>query len=1273
MTSSPASSTLSSPTASQLVFALTNVYSQFSFKLSSDGSKYKLWRRIFLDMCKGAKVYGHITGKFKPATDNDEDWEAIDSRIKSWFYSTCDANLLQIISSDDYALADCDSKIDEIELVMQILRQLPPSYHSIVDVITNTKPFPSFLEAKNMLLLHESREESVEPHTDTPLTFSAALYSSTPSAPNGKPKNKSNKGRNFGQVASKGGGGNTNVSASSHSFAGTQGHSQPYFGNSPGQVPPAQPGLLGAPPVQSFGAGAPQSFPTMFSAPQHPSPHTFLPPPVPSSPYLYGQHQSPHPVPVLSAYGQPMQHSTPVPPPPQPSFGGHASQYTDLSSVFQAMSVQPPQDNNFYMDTGASRHMTFNQGTMHSLTPCNSSFIQVGNGAVVPARYIGQCKLPFSPWPLMLKNVLVSDKLIKNLISVRRFTIDNSVSVEFDPFGFTVKDLKTGSFLQRCDSDHHDLYPVLPPSPQSAVASANVVVSFDVWHRRLGHPGAAVFQFLLSRKFITCSSQNSSLCHACQLGKHCRLPFSLSATKTSRVFELIHSDLWTSPVTSLSGFKYYVLFLDDYSHFLWVFPLRAKSELSAPSALLITPYARLSSKPLSRPNSGLRPSFLLFTPSPSASSAEPSQPPAPAATSGHPMTTRSRTGSLKPKQIFNPLVTSDISPIPRSTVGFLWISSAQTDLRIISDLSKPRWFDIPHRLIKLIKTNAVSGGCGVASPPPPYRNGRLNIRRPPTPLVIANPRRRHRLSTPSVTTNLVVIRSAIGINAITTIMVVFGLAMVQSAAVCHHTPPYDATIATGRRLTDHRRPPQLLVVAVLSPYHRSGGVSPTATTIPTRPVVLAGVWVDNQRRHHHAGGAVVVQPLPIWSSQALYGLKQAPRAWYHRFAVYLSSLGFLSSKTDTSLFTYHRGSDTIYLLLYVDDIILTASSPTLISMVISKLSSEFPMSDLGPLSFFLGIAASRSRSGLFLSQSAFAQEILARADMVSCNPCSTPADTRTKLAVDGEPVPDPTLYRSLAGALQYLTFTRPDIAYAVQQVCLFMHDPRLTHLNALKRILRYLKGTLSHGLHIKASVVDRLVAYSDADWADCPNTRRSTSGFCVYLGDNLVSWSSKRQHVVSRSSAEAEYRGIANVVAETAWLRNLLLELCCPLSRATVVFCDNVSAMYLASNPVQHQRTKHVEIDLHFVRERVAIGHVRVLHVPSAYQYADIFTKGLPSSLFLDFRDSLNIRVPPDQTTGCPDPHLRICSGSRFKNQGSGSVWKDLVYGIHFLANGVQP
>ncbi|GJT00677.1 ribonuclease H-like domain-containing protein [Tanacetum coccineum] len=256
--------------------------------------------------------------------------------------------------------------------------------------------------------------------------------------------------------------------------------------------------------------------------------------------------------------------------------------------------------------------------------------------------------------------------------------------------------------------------------------------------------------------------------------------------------------------------------------------------------------------------------------------------------------------------------------------------------------------------------------------------------------------------------------------------------------------------------------------------------------------------------------------------------------------------------------------------------------------------------------FYIG---SLSTSGLFFSQSKSVEEILERAHMQHCNPCRTPVDIKSKLGSNGDPISDPTLYRSLAGALQSLTFTRPDISYAVQQVCLYMHDPREPHFTALKRILRYVRGTVAFGLQLHASSTAQLTAYTDADWAGCPVT-------------------------LSRSSAEAEYRGVANVVAETAWLRNLLLELHAPLTTATLVYCDNVSAVYLSTNPVQHQRTKHIEIDIHFVRDYVASGQVRVLHVPSRFQYADIFTKGLPSALFCDFRTSLNVRSPPVTTVG---------------------------------------
>nr|GEX99497.1 ribonuclease H-like domain-containing protein [Tanacetum cinerariifolium] len=232
--------------------------------------------------------------------------------------------------------------------------------------------------------------------------------------------------------------------------------------------------------------------------------------------------------------------------------------------------------------------------------------------------------------------------------------------------------------------------------------------------------------------------------------------------------------------------------------------------------------------------------------------------------------------------------------------------------------------------------------------------------------------------------------------------------------------------------------------------------------------------------------------------------------------------------------------------------------------------------------------------------------------MVNCNSSRTPVDSESKLGADGDPIFDPILYQSLAGSLQYLTFTRPNISYAVQQVCLYMHDLREPYFSALKRILRYVRGTLDYGLQLFSSSTTDLVAYSDADWAGFPTTRRSTSGYCVFIGNNLLSWSVKRQPTLSRSSAEAEYRGVANAVTETCWLRNLLRELHTPLSSTTLVCCDNVSAVYLSSNPVQHHRTKHIEIDIHFVRDLVTVGQVRVLHVPSRYQFADIFTKGFP-------------------------------------------------------------
>jgi hypothetical protein len=298
-------------------------------------------------------------------------------------------------------------------------------------------------------------------------------------------------------------------------------------------------------------------------------------------------------------------------------------------------------------------------------------------------------------------------------------------------------------------------------------------------------------------------------------------------------------------------------------------------------------------------------------------------------------------------------------------------------------------------------------------------------------------------------------------------------------------------------------------------------------------------------------------------------------------------------------------------LLYVDDIVLTASSTKLLQEIISNLSAAFAIKDLGPLHYFLGIQVRRTKDGFFLHQKHYAEDVLERAGMLNCKLAATPVDTKAKIsATDGDLLKDKTFYRSIASALQYLTLTRPDL---VQQACLHMHEPQDAHWTFVKRILRYVRATTRHDVRLRASTSTALTAYADADWAGCPDTRRSTSGFCVFLGGVLVSWSSKRQAVMSRSSAEAEYQGVANATTECCWLRNLLRELQVIVNKASIIFCDNVSAVYLSDNPVHHKRTKHVELDIHFVRERTALGQLRVLHVPTQHQFADIMMKGLPT------------------------------------------------------------
>ncbi|GJV82826.1 ribonuclease H-like domain-containing protein [Tanacetum coccineum] len=797
-----------------------------------------------------------------------------------------------------------------------------------------------------------------------------------------------------------------------------------------------------------------------------------------------------------------------------------------------------------------------------------------------------------------------------------------------------LEDFITRRVLLRCDSTG-ELYPVTKPS---TIPHAFLTSQYT-WHQRLGHPGSEVLRRLMSSDSISCNKEKLPvLCHACQLGKHVKLPFvSLSSSVTS-CFDIVHSDLWTSPIPSLSGFQYYVLFLDHYSQYVWVYPLMNKSDVLS-KFLLFRNYVRTQFKCEIKSfqcdhggefdNHAFHKLFndngIQFRFSCPRTSQQNGKSERMIRTINNLIRTLLFQAHLPPNYwtealnmavyLLNILPSRAIN----NEIPFTRLFGAQPDysvLRVFGCLCYPH-IDTNH---KLGPRATPSIFLGHAANHFGYRCLDLNTNK----IIIS----RHVTfdetvfpfpSTKSTTTpsyDFLDDSTDLISTIIRTAPITHVPALVHTPLVDVPTPPTPPTppspptpqsvpqivpehapsppndpptvsihpmVTRSRVGTTRPNPRYAGHVSTISPLPRPEGANIVRCMWLFRHKFLANGTLSRYKARLVANGSTQVKGVDVDEIlRSLYGLKQAPRAWFQRFAAYITTVGFTPSRCDSFLFIYRQVDDTTFLLLYVDDIVLTASSDRLLQQIIASLHREFSMTDLGALNYLLGIL---------------------RAHMVGCNSSRTPVDTESKLGDGGTP-----------------------------QVCLYMHDPQEPHFSALKRILRYVQGTLDYGLQLFSSTNDSLIAYSDADWAGCPTTRRSTLGYCVFLGNNLLSWSSKRQPTLSRFSAEAEYRGVANAVAETCWIRNLLCELHTPLSSATIVYCDNVSAVYLSSNLVQHQRTKHIEIDIHFVQDLVATGQVRILHVPSRFQYADIFTKGLPSALFDEFRDSLSVRCTPAPT-----------------------------------------
>ncbi|CAL2247309.1 unnamed protein product [Prunus armeniaca] len=333
--------------------------------------------------------------------------------------------------------------------------------------------------------------------------------------------------------------------------------------------------------------------------------------------------------------------------------------------------------------------------------------------------------------------------------------------------------------------------------------------------------------------------------------------------------------------------------------------------------------------------------------------------------------------------------------------------------------------------------------------------------------------------------------------------------------------------------------------------------------------------------------------------KALYGLKQAPRAWYKELHSFLLSHSFVNAISDASLFLFKNGTTVIYFLVYVDDLLITGNNSILVAKFIQLLVTRFSVKDLGSLHYFLGVEVLPTGTGLFLSQQKYIHDLLVNAKMNGAKAVSTPLSTTDSLMLhDGSPPTDAIPYRRLVGGLQYLSLTRPEISFA---------------------------GTISFGLHLCRRPSHRLYAFSDADWAGYCDDRKSTTSYVVYLGGNLISWSSRKQRSVSRSSTEAEYRAIAATTFELTWIQSLLRELGIPLPKPPVVSCDNIGAMFYCANPVLHSHMKHIDIDFQFVRDRVTRGLLRVSHVSTTDQLANALTKPLPRPRFHLLRSKIGV------------------------------------------------
>ncbi|RVX09376.1 Retrovirus-related Pol polyprotein from transposon TNT 1-94 [Vitis vinifera] len=889
-----------------------------------------------------------------------------------------------------------------------------------------------------------------------------------------------------------------------------------------------------------------------------------------------------------------MAQSSDSPLPQPPSSSASQTSQASIASVAQpgnasACLTHTSSLGPWILDSGASDHLSGNKDLFSSITTTSDlPTVTLANGSQTVAKGIGLA-LPLPSLPLT--SVLYTPECPFNLISISKITRTLNCSITFSDKFVTLQDRSTGKTIG-IGRESQGLYHLTSDSSPAVCIFTDAPLLI---HNRLGHPSLSKFQKMVPR-FSTLSSLP---CESCQLGKHTRVSFPKCLNNRAKSpFELVHTDVWGPCRTaSTLGFQYFVTFIDDYSRSQFT-SFMSHHGILHQSSCAHTPQQNGVAERKNRHLVETARTLLLHSHVPfrfwgdailTACYLINRQ----AFRQSHevPLLEYSRLQkgyrcySLETHRYF---ISADVtffedSPFFSTTSESLPVSEV-LPIPIVSppEAMPPRPLQVYHRRPHVVaplpfpEAPADSLPIPSASPAPALPSPhdlpiavRKGTRSTRNPHPIYNFLSYHRLSSPY--SAFVSAISSVSLPKSTHEALShpgWRQAMVDEMAALHSNGTWDLVVLPPGKSTVgcrwvyavkvgpdgqvDRLKARLVLKAILKFM-----VLIMVTHSPLLPRLLLSACFSPWLLC--ALGLFIswiLKMLPSWLRRSLYGLKQSPRAWFSRFSSVVQEFGMLRSTADHSVFYHHNSlGQCIYLVVYVDDIVITGSDQ-----------------DDSSIQFWCGPFSRK-----------YALDILEETGMLDCKPgrhtygseCQT--CTRT------------------GGA-----FRRPrEISTA------------RSHWDAVIRILRYIKSTPGQGVLYENRGHTQVVGYTDADWAGSPIDRRSTSGYCVFIGGNLISWKSKKQDVVARSSAEAEYRAMALATCELIWLRHLLQELRFGKDEQMKLICDNQAALHIASNPVFHERTKHIEVDCHFIREKIASGCVATSFVNSNDQLADIFTKSL--------------------------------------------------------------